>query len=421
MTRPMRGRRRRAVRHLDAELWLALGFVGLTATGWWLHSLPLALAGALGALACSLLYLWQRQCLTGVTYRRTLSATRAEFGEEVTVDLEIVNDKLLPVTWLHIEDAVPARLEVRGGTVATDWGITPHLIHVLPVLPYQRVRRRVTVVCRERGLHRFGPATLHSGDPVGLRTRQVRMPEHHDLLVYPKRFALDPVDVVSRVLIGDARARRQLIEDPSRIAGVRDYQTGDPLRSIDWRATARVGALLVRRFEPTVSRRVALFVDFRVPTGRRRSTDTSQLEFTIAVAASMLWELAERRVPIGLFASGAVEGAPLAFASSAAPGQLPILLEALARCPATSTRPFPSVLGAERGRLHPGTSVIVVAGDYPAPTLGALAELRRRHPVTAIWVNGERGEPPPRDQVDGRLQAEHTDDWRDHDLLELAA
>jgi uncharacterized protein (DUF58 family) len=411
--------RARTVRALDRELWLALVFVGLAAVGWWLHSLPLAIVGALGALTSATLYLWQRECLTGVTYRRTLAVSRANFREEVSLSIEIVNDKLLPVTWLHVDDIVPGPLELRGAPVTSDRG-KARLVNILPLLPYQRVRRRITVVCAERGLHVFGPATLRSGDPVGLRTRSVRVPDQAQLLVYPKVFGLGPPGVVSRVLVGDIRARQQFLEDPSRISGVREYRAGDPLRSIDWRATARSTALLVREFEPTVSLRVAIFADFQVPHLRRWSADTSQLEFVIAIAASLLSELAQQRVAIGLFASGRVDDAPIAFPSSLSPSQLPLVLEALARCRASSLVPFSSVLTAENGRVRRDTSVVVVASDFPAATLEALSDLRRRHPVTAIWVHGEAGRPPPRAQVDALLQVEHSDDWRDNDILELA-
>jgi len=411
----------RAVRKADNEIWVALTFLGLLAIAWWwLHSFPLAIVGSLGSLTTGTLYLWQRECLTAVSYRRTLTASRAEFGEEVALEIEIVNDKLLPVPWLHIEDWLPSSLELRGGTVTGD-RTTARLVNVLPLLPYQRVRRRVTVLCRERGLHLFGPAILRSGDPVGLRTRSARVEDQQRLLVYPKRFALDPLGVVSRVLIGDIRARQQFLEDPSRIAGVREYRVGDPLRSIDWRATARSAALLVRHFEPTVSLRVTLFVDFHVPQAYSWPRDTSQLEFTIALGASLLSELAERQVAIGLFASGSVGSDLVAFSASSAPSQLSLVFEALARCSAESAVPFSSVLKAQNAHLRPGTSVVVVASDYPEQTLEALAELRRRHTVTAVWVQGDQGAPPPREQVDRLLRVGFTNDWRESDILELAA
>lgn len=417
---PTRGDHWKAtLREADNEIWVALAFVVLVAIGWWVGSLALSIVGALGALTSATLYLWQRECLTAVSYHRSLGAERAEFGDEVAMSIEIVNDKLLPVSWLHIEDVVPSSLVLRGGNVRAERG-SARLVNVLPVLPYQRVRRRVTVECRERGVHYFGPATLRSGDPVGLRSRSVAVPGQLQLLVYPKRFVLEPAGLVSRVLVGDVRTHQQFLEDPSRMTGVREYRAGDPLRWIDWRATARTTVMLVRVFEPTVNLRVALFVDFWAPHLLRWFPDTSRVELTIAIAASLASDLVERGVEVGLFGSGSVDGAPLAIAPSSAPSQLALVLEALARCSPVASAPLSSVLSAECGHLRWGTSVVVVACDFPEPTLDALAELRRRHAVTAVWVRGEQGRPPPEEHVDTLLQAEHTDDWRDKDILELA-
>ena len=57
---------------------------------------------------------WDRYCLVGLGYRRTLGQTRAFFGEEVPLTLEIVNAKPLPLAWLEIEDAVPGQGVEQG-------------------------------------------------------------------------------------------------------------------------------------------------------------------------------------------------------------------------------------------------------------------------------------------------------------------
>ena len=233
----------RRLRNLDHELHVALVWLALAGIGWWQRSTPLAIIGVLGALTTGALYVWQRECLVGVTYSRELSQTRAMFDERVTLEIEIVNDKLLPLSWFEVEDDVPSALGIEGGTVVSRGSRGNALVQLLPMLPYQRVRRRLTVVCSRRGEHTFGPALVSSGDPVGLRIRSGRLLDVRHLLVYPKVFALAPAGIASRVLIGEERSRFELLEDPSRFAGVREYRPGDPLRHVDWRATARSTAL----------------------------------------------------------------------------------------------------------------------------------------------------------------------------------
>jgi uncharacterized protein (DUF58 family) len=409
-----------ATRKIDGALRLALVWVVLAGLGWWLRSAPLAVLGVLGAVATVALWIWQRECLTGVSYRRTLGQTRATFGERVELSTEIVNDKLLPLSWLHVTDRVPPVLDIEGGTVISEPSHISRLVQVLPMLPYQRVRHRFTVVCTYRGEHIFGPSELTSGDPLGLRSRSARVDNRQRLLVYPKLFALAPAGIVSRVLAGDRRSRFELIEDPSRIAGIREYRRGDPLRSVDWRATARSTTVLVRQFEPTVTLRVALFVDLRAPRRPVWSLDAAEVEFTVAVAASVLADLAASKVAAGLFSCGVASGGPLAFPASRAPSSLALMLEALAKVSPSGSTPFAEVISTHGPRLARGTSALVVAADFPEATVLALSELRRHHPVTALWVQTGRGTPPPPALVDRLVTVRYSDDWQRREILELA-
>src|SRR6266850_4683073 len=60
-------------------------------------------------LIAGVVRVWDRYCLVGLSYRRELGQTRAFFGEEVPLVLEVVNAKPLPLAWLEIEDAVPGQ------------------------------------------------------------------------------------------------------------------------------------------------------------------------------------------------------------------------------------------------------------------------------------------------------------------------
>jgi uncharacterized protein (DUF58 family) len=394
--------------------------LALAGVGWGVGATLLALAGTLAALAALMLWVWQRECLTGVSYRRTLRQGRATFGEEVGLDVVLVNDKLLPLTWLHVEDDVPRELTIRGGTILFGRShLRRELHHLLPMLPFQRVRRRLTVVCDQRGEHTFGPALLRSGDPIGLHQHYAYMRDNERLLVYPKLFRLAALPIASRVPLGEVRATLRLVGDPSRTAGVREYRAGDPLRHIDWRATARGGTLLVREFEPTSALRVAVFLEIRAPRLGVGSDGDDVSEFTIALAASVVAELAMRGVATGLYASGDVDGHAVARGPSSSPTALPAMLELLARVAPYGQSSIAELLIGEGARLGAGTSVVVVAADFAQPTLIALASTRRRLPVTAVWVATEHGRPPPPELVDVRRTVEYVDDWRQRDVVDV--
>src|SRR5438309_1532742 len=82
------------------------------------------------------------------------------------------------------------------------------------------------------GYCQIGPTVLESGDLFGLHRRYRVVTEPVYVLVYPKVVPLRGYDVASRRPIGDIRLTHRLYEDPTRIAGVRAYQPGDPLNRI---------------------------------------------------------------------------------------------------------------------------------------------------------------------------------------------
>ena len=221
------------VRRIDGEWWAAAGALAVAGLGWGIHATLLALLGTLGAITAVVLWVWARECLTGVTYSRTLAQPRAVFAEEVTLDIEMVNDKLLPLTWLHVAEEVLAALTIRGGTVLPGQsGLYSELHQLLPMLPYQRVRRRFTVVCNHRGEHTFGPTLLRSGNPVGYREKIARIRDPSLLLVYPKVFRLVFPTVASRMPLGDIGAHLSCWATPAVRRGC--ASTGPVIRCVMW-------------------------------------------------------------------------------------------------------------------------------------------------------------------------------------------
>ena len=92
-----------------------------------------------------------------------------------------------------------------------------------------------------RGYYQLGPLVLETGDLFGLHRRYRVLTEPQFLMVLPKVLPLAGYEVSSKRPIGEVRMTYRLYEDPTRIAGVREYERGDPLNRVNWQATARTG------------------------------------------------------------------------------------------------------------------------------------------------------------------------------------
>ena len=375
------------------EGWYVLTGLLLLA-GLLMASLPLfALALALGLVAL-ISRLWGHYCLAGVEYRRRFSQSRAFFGEEIELTVEVANRKLLPLAWLEVEDELPAELALLQGRVTTSHKpLRVLLINLFALRWYERVRRRYRLRCAARGYHAFGPAVMRSGDLFGFgRREQVVSAEDH-LLVYPRVVPLAQLGLPAADPFGDRHTRQWLFEDPLRTVGVREYVPGDSPRRIHWPATARTQQLQVKVFEPTTTYQVVVFLnlntfgDFWWWLG----FDRNLLELSITVAASLANWAVDRGYQVGLCANGnaRLSDQKVRVAPSRDPRQLMHILEALARVLSFATMPLAELLREESHKLPYGATLAVVTATLDAETVAQLRALRAAGHRVALFLVGE--------------------------------
>jgi len=146
---------------------------------------------------------------------------------------------------------MPRKLKVEGGR-----------IKVLRLKPGATESLQYRVSFLMRGYYQLGPSLLETGDVFGLHRRFRVATEPHFVLVLPKVLPLEGYNLASRRPIGEIRIAHRLFEDPTRIAGIRPYQQGDPLNRIHWRATARTGELHSRLYETSRVAGAMFLLDF---------------------------------------------------------------------------------------------------------------------------------------------------------------
>lgn len=348
---------------------------------------------ALALLAAAVLSrLWWRYCLSRVEYRRRFSAHRLRFGDELTLEVEVVNRKLLPLSWLEVEDEIPRALPPSRGRVFVAVSQSRDVLASLGAYrPFERVRRRYAFPGRARGEHLFGPVRLRSGDLFGFVTREETLDLTESVVVYPRLLSLPALGIPAREFSGDLRARSWLFEDPSRMAGARDYRPGDSLRRIHWPATARAGALQSRVYEATTDRRIELALNVVTNEALWWSQiyDQDVLELTISTAASIAdWAL-DAGYLVGLASNGMFRGSWESVGVQAArdPDQLERILLALGRLRPYAVRPFEEALDDLSRRLPFGTTLVVVTAaldDRVAEAIRAAAG--RGHGVAIVYT-----------------------------------
>jgi uncharacterized protein (DUF58 family) len=224
-----------------------------------------------------------REWVDHLTAERECTHRTAEVGDKAGVAVTVTNTGGWPIAWLLLEDAVsrealeqrPPRLKVEGQRTL-----------LVRLGRGEQKSLRYTVRFLTRGYYQFGPVLLESGDLFGLHRRFRVETAPSFVLVYPRVVPITGFDIASRRPVGEVRLTHRLFEDPTRIAGVREYQPGDPLNRIHWRATARMGSLHCRLYEPSCVAGVTLLLDFHA-TGYPARNEPIRSELAIVATASL--------------------------------------------------------------------------------------------------------------------------------------
>lgn len=205
---------------------------------------------------------------------RTGLRPRTHEGERLDVELELVAQR--GVSTFVLEERLPERLGTRVK---------------VPVPRLQRhseVRHSYSLRCARRGVYSVGPLVAVTNDPLGLTQRESVIAEPFELLVHPR------IEHVA-----DRPLTRRYEDPPIRppvsrpwpsgleFYGMREYKPGDELRRIVWKASARVGKLMVREAEEGITDHITVVVDTDRGSHSREGDDSESFEMGVRAAASL--------------------------------------------------------------------------------------------------------------------------------------
>lgn len=323
--------------------------------------------------------LWSRLSLEEVVLTRELSEHRVYVGETVDVKLTLENRKPLPVPWIEVQTGMPRGMPVVDARTHIGATGAPVLERQTSLGRRDRIEWPVTLRAIHRGYFRVGPSRLRSGDIFGFFEREVVTGFPADgIVVYPRTYALPDLGLDSARPFGEQRGGNRIFEDPSRVIGIRDYQPGDTMRRIDWKATARTTRLQSRIYEP--SRTQSVVVALNIPTFEQQwqGSDPLLLERGISLAASLARAAYEEGSAVGLIANGSFPDAdrPIRIGASNHPQQLNRVLEALAMVTAFTTSRMSRELEDHRHALPAGATVVLVAAVMNEDLAASLQRLR---------------------------------------------
>jgi uncharacterized protein (DUF58 family) len=312
---------------------------------------------------------WSQRALKGLSFKRVFSR-RAFLNETVPVRLEIVSASRLPIVWLRVQDNLP--IELAG----------PELFrHAISLGSLGRRRFDYQLRAEKRGYYQIGPLQLRSGDLLGLTSdRRAWQGSADHLIVYPRIVPLSRLPLPSHSPLGTLRHTQPIFEDPSRVLSKRSYLVGDSLRRIDWKASAAIGQLQVKQFEPSIALEAAIFLNLNLDEYEFH-TRLEAVELAIVVAASVANWIVGQRQAIGLITNGRdpfhLDDRLRVLPPRTGRGHLMSLLDLLARIQAGEASPIVPLIHQQSVQLAWGTTLIIITGQLDEPLIETLFRARR--------------------------------------------
>lgn len=308
---------------------------------------------------------------------RNVGPSRLMPGTAGRVQLTVTNTGSTRTAALEITD--PPVVDLSGGIRC----LMP------PLRPAHRARTEYAIRPTRRGRFVFEPPSVRVGDPFGLWEDSRTLDTSTTVLVVPSLVDLAgmPASTGSRSAAADRARSGASGGDPD--VGVRPYRSGDDIRTIHWRASARhEDELMVRLAEPVSHGGAVVMLDHRA-IAHAGTGATGSLETAVSLAASITVHLLAAEHQVRLTAhSGTVLAAGRDIQDD--------VLAALAVVePDTRTMTASSIAGT-------GLIVAVLAAlDAPTARLLMAARLRGTTAIaflldTATWAGTPRSGSPDR-------------------------
>lgn len=316
-----------------------------------------ALAGvALGALVAAFALTVRRP---HVEVRRDLYPDRVERGRPALATLRVRN------AGTRLQAALSAY------DVAGDFR---RRVRLRRLAPGAEATYRYELPTTRRGRMAVGPLVLERSDPLGLARRRVSAGGSTSLFVHPRRLPARTAVAGRPRHHHEGRSTDDSLHGSADLRDVRPYVVGDEVRHLHWKATARIGQLMVRDYVDPDQPRLAILVDTRTEV-----LSPARFEEAIEVAGSVVFSAAMAGHRCRLLTSEGLDLSP-----AAGPTAARVLLDALTELEQTKgdAALVPAVLTA--GRAGGGAMVVVTGPDVGGPELAPLGARYRSVRVVTI-------------------------------------
>lgn len=281
-------------------------------------------------------------------------------GQEGRLTEVIENRKMFPVPVLRVKFSF-----ARGLKLTAEENVTRsdkfYKNDIFSAMPYMRITRTHAFLCEKRGFYSIDSVSLTSSDLLMSANFVEVRPNSAQFIVYPSRADMQRLLPVFSKIMGERELKAQ-ITDPFAFHGIRDYAGFDPMRDINWKATAKTGDLKVNVHASTQTWEVRLILNLEPDSDW---VDNGIREEAIRIAATLASLFMSKGVTVSLLGNGrdTVTGAHTHISGGCGAAHEKTVKEALARIDLEQPcMPFSDLLQSLLSESGADTETILITG-----------------------------------------------------------
>lgn len=239
---------------------------------------------------------WSRE----VTVKLWFEADAVYAGQETKLYEVIENRKGMPIPVLEVGFHTRKELDFAG---VENTSVSDYLYKrdVFSVLGRQKITRELPVKCTKRGRYLASDADITTHTLLYRKHYSRAVGTEAELYVYPKMTEVSEIVTMCERMLGTLQCARRLYEDPFAFRTIRNYTTDDPMKTINWKASAKTGSLMVNTYDSARSQKAMIFLDV-ADTGILKYEDL--VEESIALAATLMRRLMRQNIEVGFAFNG---------------------------------------------------------------------------------------------------------------------
>lgn len=242
---------------------------------------------------------FERNWMKGLEIKLGFLNKGVTVNEIAVLEEEVVNRKKmgLPVLEIKYTTDNSFKFDEKRGTFVSD---RLYRKDVYSIKGMQHIKRKMEFRPTKRGFFGVSSCTVIARDYFMKNIYMCEFEADTHIYVFPRRVDTAFYRPFYRRMMGEVVSEKRPEEDPFCFRAIREYIPGDPIKQVNWKATAATDSLMVNSYESTGSNRICIVLDGNTAAF---FDDEFIVEGGISLASSLVARFIRSNLPVALYSN----------------------------------------------------------------------------------------------------------------------